>query len=109
MAPTLGAMDFKTENLRSPSGEPLDPETLETLRALIAADGARRLVSRIGVSLTALERAASGGRVLRGTRTLIAIGIEHIRADRALAEAPDRPPRVRETDLTGSIERGARP
>jgi hypothetical protein len=79
---------------RSPSGDPLDPEILALLRALIAADGARRLVYRIGVSLTALERAASGGRVLRGTSTLIAIGIDRMRAEGELPKEATTPRKV---------------
>ena len=64
---------------RSPTGDPLDAGTVEILRALIAEHGARRLVVPLGVSLTALERAAAGGRVLRGTRLLIASGLERMR------------------------------
>ena len=66
--------------IRSSTGEPLDSGLLAILRALIAERGrARRLTDSFGVSVTALERAAAGGRVLRGTRTLIAIGIQRLR------------------------------
>ncbi len=77
---------------RSPTGDPLDADTLGTLRALVAERGARRLVYPLGVSVTALERAAAGGRVLRGTRALIAAGLERMRA---AGELPDAAPWVR--------------
>jgi hypothetical protein len=64
---------------RSPNGDPLDADTLAILRALVAERGARRLVTSLGVSLTAIERAAAGGRVLRGTRALIAAGLARMR------------------------------
>jgi hypothetical protein len=66
--------------IRSPSGDPLDAETMATVRALIAERGARRLVYPLGVSVTAIDRAAAGGRVLRGTRVLIVAGLERMRA-----------------------------
>lgn len=71
---------------RSPTGDPLDAGTVEILRALIAEHGSRRLVVPLGVSVTALERAASGGRVLRGTRLLIASGLQRMRE---AGELPD--------------------
>lgn len=73
---------------RSPTGDPLDSDTLATLRALIVERGARRLVVPLGVSTTAIERAAAGGRVLRGTRALIAVGLEEMRKAGEIAESP---------------------
>lgn len=80
--------------IRSPQGDPLDAEILATLRALIAERGARRLVVPFGVSMSAIERAAAGSRVLRGTRALIVAGIERMRADDELPDVARLPRRV---------------
>ena len=66
---------------RKPIGAPLDPGPLAELRARIVEHGARRLVMQLGVSLPAVERAASGGNVLRGTARLILDGLEKLRGD----------------------------
>lgn len=60
---------------RSPAGDPLDAESLAALRALIVKRGARRLSVILGPSASALERAAAGARVLRGTREMIRAGL----------------------------------
>lgn len=70
---------------RSPAGSPLEGESVATLRALIAERGARRLVVPLGVSLSTIERAASGGIVLRGSRALILAGLERMREGGALS------------------------
>lgn len=97
-------MSYSTAATRSPGGVILDLETLALLRALIAERGARRLVEPFGVSVTALERAAAGGRVLRGTRALITAGLERLQAagDLAPVVEPERRP-------TGAVARKAQP
>lgn len=65
------SMKHSISVIRSPQGDPLDAETLATLRALVAERGARRLSVVLGPSASALERAAAGARVLRGTREMI--------------------------------------
>jgi hypothetical protein len=72
--------------VRSPQGDPLDAEALATLRALLAEQSARRLTVPLGVSVTALIRAAAGMRVLAGTRALIRAGLEMVRAAGELPE-----------------------
>lgn len=73
-------MDDSIHVLRSPQGEPLDGDTLRILRVLIAERGARRLLGPLGVSMTALTRAAAGMRVLAGTRLLIRQGLARLAA-----------------------------
>lgn len=65
--------------LRSPQGDPLDPDSMAALRALIAERGVRSLVVPLGVSITALTRAVAGMRVLAGTRALIRQGLAALR------------------------------
>ena len=75
--------------IRSPQGDSLDAGTLATLRALLAEHGALRLSVMLGPSASALTRAASGCRVLRGTRELIRTGVERLRAKGELLSAGD--------------------
>jgi hypothetical protein len=75
--------------IRSPQGDSLDAGTLATLRALLAEHGALRLSVMLGPSASALTRAASGCRVLRGTRELIRTGVERLRAKGELPSAGD--------------------
>jgi hypothetical protein len=74
----MGTMSFMVHVTRSPQGEPLDADTLATLRALIVERGARRLVVSLGVSHSTIERAASGGIILRGSRALILSGLQRL-------------------------------
>jgi hypothetical protein len=64
---------------RSPGSVPLALSDVEALRELIALHGARRLVHPLGVSMGTIERAASGGLILRGSRVLIVEGLRMIR------------------------------
>jgi len=74
-------MRNKIHVIRSPQGDSLDPVTLATLRALLAEHGALRVSVMLGPSASALTRAASGCRVLRGTRELIRTGVERLRTE----------------------------
>jgi hypothetical protein len=60
--------------------KPLDDESASALRDLILQHGARSLAQRLGVSREALERAALGVPVLAGTKSLLAAGLERLRA-----------------------------
>jgi hypothetical protein len=66
--------------LRATTGSPLDPEALQALRQAVAKHGARRRVALTGASLTAVTRAAAGLNVLAGTKSLLAAGLERLRA-----------------------------
>ncbi len=78
-------MRNKVHVIRSPQGDPLDAGTLTTLRELLVEHGALRLSVMLGPSASALARAASGCRVLRGTRELIRTGIERLRTEGELS------------------------
>jgi hypothetical protein len=79
--------------IRPGAGAPLDDETLEIVRRLIRERGsARRLVEVLGVSAPAIERAAGGGPIHKGTRLLIAMGLDRMR------DAGELPGRQREAD-----------
>ncbi|HYF53044.1 MAG TPA: hypothetical protein VEA41_02170 [Salinarimonas sp.] len=58
---------------------------------LISDRGARMLVYPLGVSVTAIERAAAGGRVLRGTRLLITMGLAEMKAKGELPKKAAKP------------------
>ena len=76
------------QSIRPPTGAALDPDTLDDLRrALRGHRGAREIAEALQVSDTALARAAAGCRVHRGTRTLIAIGLDRLRAAGELPRA----------------------
>lgn len=73
-------MNDSLHGIHSQAGSPLDDETQVILRTLIRERGsARRLVDVLGVSAAALERAAGGGRIHKGTRLLISIGLDKLR------------------------------
>jgi len=80
---------------RSPQGEPLDPETLAVLRALLAERSAGRLTVPLGISIPAIARAAAGMRILAGTRAMIHIGLDSMGAAGELPENAVPPRRFR--------------
>jgi hypothetical protein len=80
----------KVHFARSPQGDPLDAESVVVLQRLIDRRGVRSLVGSLGVSVTALTRAAAGLRVLAGTRALIVAGLERMRAAGEVPE-PEAP------------------
>lgn len=77
---------------RSPHGSPLEAPTLADLRrALLEHGGARRLAPMLGTSAGSLERAAAGEHILRGTESLILVGLQKLQA---VAAAPSTRGRV---------------
>jgi hypothetical protein len=80
-APLVGGqVNMSDKPMTSPLGGALSAETMRALRALIAERGAPALTGIFGASRSSIERAAAGGRVQRGTRELIRLGIERLRA-----------------------------
>lgn len=77
-ATLVAVMNHTTQIARAPKGDPLEPEALARLRALLVEHGIVRLSITLGVSTTALARAAAGLRVLRGTRELVRQGLDQL-------------------------------
>jgi hypothetical protein len=60
-------------------GVPLDPATLAAVRSVVTTGGSRRLAEICGASRSAIDRAASGSPVLKGTAALLRIAVAQLR------------------------------